>query len=166
MKPDVVLPFELADRLLVRLEQCAGLIPGVAVDAVNLRNTISAAETDAELHRLAPHRDRTSSSTAPPWHYVRPAADIVSEMLSSDVGLQARADGLGAYVRETFDGLELSLYDEATVYVALSTAALMVEMSRNGATRGQVLESTVEEVAKVSSTFTAALLPYIPTEGS
>lgn len=102
----------------------------------------------------------------PQWANVAKATRIIGATVAADPGYQSRADDLGAYVRDTWDALGLSLYDDETLYVALTTAGLMVEMANNGHTREPelVTPAIVEGVAQIAQSFTAAVMPYLPRE--
>lgn len=104
------------------------------------------------------------SSARPRWDYVARAITTIDTMVRDDPAALARADAVGAYVRDTYDALGISVFDEAALYVAITTAGLLVEMAENGRKRGIVDHDTVRAIATISQTFTAALIDYLPAE--
>lgn len=99
----------------------------------------------------------------PQWANVGRATAIVRTLLHADPANVAHADALGAYIRDTFDALGLSLHDEETVYTAVTMVGLMVEMASNGAKKGNVEPSVVAGIAHIAQSVTASILDYIPT---
>ena len=104
------------------------------------------------------------SSARPRWDYVARAITTIESMFRDDPAALARADAVQAYVRDTYDALGISVFDEAALYVAITTAGLLVEMAENGRKRGIVDRDTVRAIATISQTFTAALIDYLPAE--
>lgn len=100
----------------------------------------------------------------PKWEWLARAVGIIAKTVSSDAAYIARADNLGATVRNTFDALGLSVRDDETLYVALVTAGLLVELASNGLRNGNIDRDTLEAIAGVAQSFTAALIPYLPEE--
>lgn len=104
------------------------------------------------------------SRPQPRWEWVARAVGAIARTLESDPAFLARADHLGATVRNTFDALGLSVRDEETLYVSLVVAGMLVELSSNGYRKGIIDEDTLEAIAAVAQSFTAALIPYLPKE--
>lgn len=101
----------------------------------------------------------------PRWDYVAKAIRIIErEMIGGDVAAQRDADQLQAYVRDTYDALGISIRHEPSLYVAVTTASLLVELAKNGEETGKVEESTVLAIARISQSFAASLIPYLPPE--
>lgn len=107
------------------------------------------------------HGDRLP---VPRWDYVFRATTLLERTVVDDPGNLALADALGAYVRERFDALGLSMRNPETIYVVVVTAALLVELADNGRTNEQVDAETVRAIASISQALTVALLPYMPEE--
>lgn len=105
-----------------------------------------------------------STSPRPQWANVAKATRVIDDIVSNDPALRARADALGAYVRDTWDALGLSLYDEDTLYVAMTMAGMFVQMADNGRASGLTDERIVEAIAKISQCFAASVLDYLPPE--
>lgn len=103
-------------------------------------------------------------SRRPHWDYVARAVTVIDRMVRGDPAALARADAVQAYVRDTYDALGISVLDEDALYVAITTAGLLVEMAENGRKRGIVDQDTVRAIATISQTFTAALIDYLPAE--
>jgi hypothetical protein len=105
------------------------------------------------------------SEHRPPWKNLAPAlSQIASEVKETGVGGRALVDQLTAYVRNTLDELGVSVTDENAVYVAITVAAFMVQMTRNAQRNGQAEPSTVYAVARIAQAFVAALIDYVPAE--
>lgn len=121
---------------------------------------LSAAVAAADENEPTP----VTPTVRPRWDYLARATGALREILTRDPANVAHADALGAYVRDTFDALGLSVRDEATIYVALVTASLLVECSDNGRGRGAVSTTTVREISQIAQSVGAALLPYLPPE--
>lgn len=100
----------------------------------------------------------------PDWRNVKRATDVIARRVHLDPGSLAAADLMKAYVRDTFDALGLRISDHETLYVALVTSGLLVEMAHNGLRKGQTDEQTVATMALVAQSFAAALLDYLPPE--
>lgn len=100
----------------------------------------------------------------PRWEWLRPAIVAIDRTVKSDASYVHNADALGAYVRDTFDALGLSVRDPETLYVALVTASLLVELCSNGVRRGTAELETLEAVAKISQSFAASVIEYLPPE--
>lgn len=105
-----------------------------------------------------------ATAPRPNWGYVARAVRVIEQSVKADPVALAQTDRLGAYVRDTFDALGLSVTDEPTLYVALTTSGLLVEMASNGHRRDQVDHATLEAIAAIAQTFAAALIPYLPPE--
>lgn len=103
-------------------------------------------------------------SRRPRWDYVAQAVTVIDRMVRNDPAALARADAVQAYIRDTYDALGISVLDEDALYVGITTAGLLVEMAENGRKRGMVDQETVQAIATISQTFTAALIDYLPTE--
>ncbi len=116
---------------------------------------IAAEELLDQPDPLAPH---------PRWDYVARATKTIHEIVVSDPAYVARADALNAYVRDTFDALGISIRHEPSLYVAIVVAGLLVEMAGNGLDQGHTTPDVVATIAKVSQSFTASLLDYLPKE--
>lgn len=103
----------------------------------------------------------------PRWDYVGKAIRIIrDDLIGGDVAAQRDADQLQAYVRDTFDALGISIRHEPSLYVAITTASLLVELSNNGREKGLVDDATVLAVARIAQSFTASLIPYLPPEAT
>lgn len=153
---------------LARGMRYAEVIPGLANSLRALADAIEEAEHPTssllEEFRTGWQEGRERARPRPRWDYVSKATRIIDRIVKEDPSYIGKADALGAYVRDTWDALGLSLYDEETLYVAVTMAGLMVEMSDNGRKNGQVDAEVVEAIAKIAQTFTAAVLPYLPPE--
>lgn len=103
-------------------------------------------------------------SRRPRWDYVARAVTVIDGMVRDDPAALARADAVQAYIRDTYDALGISVLDEDVLYVAITTAGLLVEMAENGRKLGHVDRETVRAIANISQTFTAALIDYLPAE--
>lgn len=101
---------------------------------------------------------------APRWEWLRPAIAAIDATVKSEPQYVAHADAIGAYVRDTFDALGLSVRDGETLYVALVTASTIVELAANGHGRGVVDDATLEAIAKISQSLAAAVIPFLPDE--
>jgi hypothetical protein len=151
-------------RTLARACVYAEVVPGLALAWERLRDAIDSAELHGELEDLTPPPPRAVSTPRPRWDYLRAATSTIRRTLDEDPASLAVADALGGYVRDTFDALGLSVWDEQTLYVALTTASLETEMARNGQDRGLIAAETVAAVAKIGQSLAGALLPYLPPE--
>ena len=156
-------------KTLARAIRYAEFVPGVATSVAHLALAIEAAEKEPDEGLLEEFRTgwregRERARPRPRWDYVSRATGIIARMVRDDPAAIAKADALGAYVRDTFDALGLSLHDEETLYVAVTMAGLMVEMAENGREKGQVEPEVVEAVAKVAQSFTASILDFLPPE--
>lgn len=123
------------------------------------------AETGTMRSAEADPDDRPTSR----WDAVRPAVTLIAALVSTEPGTVGTADALGAYVRDTFDALGVSVYDEDALYVALVVSGLMVEMAHNGLRTedrpdGPTSPETVGAVAHIAQSLAAALIPYMPPE--
>lgn len=131
----------------------------------SLENAIGLAEVRSIRDRL--HRARAQDRRIggrPRWDYIAAAVRVIDKMVHDDPATLARTDAVQAYVRDTFDALGISVLDPDALYVAITTAGLIVEMADNGRQHGVVDASTVRAVANISQTFTAALIDYLPPE--
>lgn len=104
------------------------------------------------------------SFARPPWKNVQPATRALRELVADRPDLVAITDANAAFVRDTYDDLELSVYDEQTLYVTLCALGTLVEMTRNSYERGVAGGSTLGEVAVLVQTFVSALVDYLPAE--
>ncbi len=109
-------------------------------------------------------REGRDGRPRPKWEWVARAVGTIAKTVASDPAYVARVDNLGATVRDTFDALGLSLHDEETVYVAVVVAGMLVELTSNGIRNGAVDRITLEAIAAVAQSFTAALIPFMPEE--
>lgn len=161
---------------LARGMQYAEAIPGLAHSFEALTRAIDEAENPSVFEALRrgwdegfergtdrAHETRFTRPR-PRWDYVAKAITRIEAEFADDVGARSRVDALGAYVRDTFDGLGLSVHDADTLYVAVTTAGLLVEMANNGRAKGQVEPETVLAIANIAQSFTAALIDYLPPE--
>lgn len=153
---------------LARGMRYAEVIPGLAHSLRALADAIEEAESPTtsllEEFRTGWQAGRERARPRPRWDYVSKATGIIARAVDADPAAIARTDALGAYVRDTWDALGLSLFDEETLYVAVTMAGLFVEMADNGRKNEQVDGNVVEAIAKIAQTFTAAVLPYLPPE--
>lgn len=192
MKKTIELPLEFAKTLLRALPY-ADAIPTLAPAHRALFDAVhDAEETGSALDRLrrrwdegfaegraraqgetigdvAPYLDEDPEPAGvepvPRWDYVAKAIRIIErDLIGGDVAAQRDADQLQAYVRDTFDALGISIRHEPSLYVAITTASLLVELSNNGREKGLVDEATVLAVARIAQSFTASLIPYLPPE--
>ena len=155
-------------KTLARATRYAEFVPGLSVSLRALADAIDEAETPTSSllddFRTGWQEGRERARPRPRWDYVSKATGIIARMIHDDPAAVAKADALGAYVRDTFDALGLSLYDEETLYVAVTMAGLFVEMANNGREKGQVEPEVVEAIAKVAQSFTASILEFLPPE--
>lgn len=100
----------------------------------------------------------------PDWANLRRAVVLIDRLRKTDPGTVAIGDNLGAYLRDTFDALGISVRHEPSLYVAITTAGMLVELAHNGLGKGLVDERTLEAIAHVAQSFTAALIDYLPPE--
>lgn len=190
---DEKVELDLADaRNLLRGLRYADAIPGLAHSFEALRRAVDDAENPSIFDRLrrgwdegfergrARARGETIGDVSdyldeepepggiepvPHWEYVAQAIRIIEgQYLKGDVGAQRDADQLQAYVRDTFDALGISIRHEPSLYVAMTTASLLVELANNGLEKGIVDPATVLAIAQVSQSFAASLIPYLPPE--
>jgi hypothetical protein len=165
MTAKVVLDLKDAETI-ARAVRYAETVPGLAQAFAHLVDAIDVAPLGAELDEILDFGPpaRRVGDARPRWDHLRSAVRRIRRFVEEDPGNGALADALGAYVRDTFDEQGLSLHDETTVFVAVTTASLMVEMAKNGQSVGLIGSSTVREVASIAQSFTAGVLPYLPPE--
>lgn len=184
---------DVADaRNLLRGLAYAEHVPGLAHSFEALRRAVDDVENPTVLGRLrslwddgfAKGRARARGETigdvsdyfdeepepagiepAPRWDYLAKAIRTIErDMIGGDVASQRDADQLQAYVRDTYDALGISIRHEPSLYVAVTTASLLVELANNGREKGQVSEEVVLAIARISQSFAASLIPYLPPE--
>lgn len=150
----------------------AKAMAAVAADSQVCKDLLDSLERAIGLAEVRTIRDRVFHRTPvllpplvrPHWDYVARAVRVIEGMVRDDPAALARADAVGAYVRDTYDALGISVHDEAALYVAITTAGLLVEMAENGRKRGHTDHETVRAIANISQTFTASLIDYLPAE--
>lgn len=146
-------------------EALAALAAGLEqADKPNPVETFLAAFVDGIERAAREIGEKTTTRPRPRWEWVARAVGAIARTVDSDPSYVSKVDLLGATVRDTFDALGLSLHDEETLYVALVVSGLLVELTSNGYRRGIVDRGTLEAIAAVAQSFTAALIPYLPKE--
>ena len=100
----------------------------------------------------------------PQWDSVARAVTVIERIVKSHPEISAKTDALQSYVRDTFDALGLSVRHEPTLYVAITTAGLMVEMASNAHDKGLIDHETLRAIASIAQSFTASLIDYLPKE--
>lgn len=142
-----------------RLEKLRRLEEQIAdVDVAHLR-----AELDAAVGELRRLRSR-SSSIRPRWDYVARAVPTIEEIVKSEPLYVARVDRLQARIRDTYDALGLEVTSEEVLYVTLVAWGMIVEVAADGIRSEMVSPVTLRNMAAVTQTLTAALIPYLPPE--
>lgn len=181
-------------RNLLRSIRYAEAVPGLAHSFEALRRAVDDAEHPSVFERLrrgwdagfekgrARARGETATigdvadyfdedpepagiEPAPRWDYIAKAIRTIErDMIGGDVASQRDADQLQAYVRDTYDALGISIRHEPSLYVAITTASLLVELANNGRETGKVDAEVVLAIARISQSFAASLIPYLPPE--
>lgn len=113
---------------------------------------------------VAAARPVTFATPRPQWENVAKAVREIARIMGDQPDAVALTDRTAAYVRDTLDALGLSVRDEGTLYVVITAAGLMVEMSHNALTKGKVTPDVVLAIAQIAQSLTAALIPYMPPE--
>ena len=192
MSEKVELELEHARNLLRGLRY-AEAVPGLAHSFEHLRRAVDDVENPSIFERLrrgwdegfergrarargetigdvAPYFDEETipgadEEPSPRWDYLAKAIRTIErDMIGGDVASQRDADQLQAYVRDTYDALGISIRHEPSLYVAITTASLLVELANNGRETGKVDEEVVLAIARISQSFAASLIPYLPPE--
>lgn len=114
---------------------------------------------DGHVLALAP-----GGYTTTKWDAVKPAVGPLLKMLADRPDALHRADTVQSYARDVFDRLGLTLRHEETLFVALVTATLMVELAANAHEREQVTDEALGTIAHVVQSFALSVLPYLPPE--
>lgn len=176
---------------LLRALAYAEVIPGLSSSFGALREAIDKAENPSVFDRLRRGwnegfergRQRARGETignvgdyldedpepagvepVPQWENVAKAIRLIEREMLGDAKATSEADRLQAYVRDTFDALGISIRHEPSLYVAMTTASLLVELAENGREKGIVEGETVLAVAQIAQSFAASLIPYLPPE--
>lgn len=114
----------------------------------------------AELARLR----STARAISPRWEYVARAIPHLEEIVKSEPFYVGRVDRIGARIRDQYDGLGLSISDEHVLYVSLVVLGMVVELAGDGVRSEMVSPVTLRNLAAVTQTYAAALIPYLPEE--
>lgn len=121
-----------------------------------------------EEHRAATEELRRLRSSAraisPRWEYVARAIPHLEEIVKSEPFYVGRVDRIGARIRDQYDGLGLSISDEDVLYVTLVVLGMVVELAGDGVRSEMVSPVTLRNLAAVTQTYAAALIPYLPPE--
>lgn len=100
----------------------------------------------------------------PDWPAVARIVPSLEAALAADDRLVAEVDQARAYLRDTLDGLGISVRDEPSVYVVLATAGVFVEMAKNAVRNGLYGPEYVHGIAELARTISLSLLEYLPPE--
>lgn len=128
------------------------------VDVAHLRAEHDAAV--AELRRLR----SSSSAIRPRWDYVARAVPHLDAIVKSEPFYVGRVDRIQARIRDQYDGLGLEVTDEHVLYCTFVVLGMVVELAGDGVRSGMVSDVTLRNLAAVTQTYAASLIPYLPAE--
>lgn len=123
------------------------------------------AVVDVAVAAIRSFSTKTSrSSIEPRWDYVARAIPLLDEVVKSEPLYVGRVDRIGARIRDQYDELGLQVTDEDVLYVTLVVLGMVVELASDGVRNGSATPAALRNLAAVTQTYAAALIPYLPAE--
>ena len=108
--------------------------------------------------------DKQASRRRRQWGRGASSLKTIAMAAAPTIANAAAIDIIGAHLRETFIGNELSIDDEETLYVAVVVCGIIVNMATRSFAQGTIPREGVETVGVIAATFVAALSPHFPPE--
>lgn len=123
------------------------------------------AVADVAVAAIRSFSTKTSrSSIEPRWDYVARAIPHLDAIVKSEPLYVGRVDRIGARIRDQYDALGLQVTDEDVLYVTLVVLGMVVELASDGVQNGSATPTALRNLAAVTQTYAAALIPYLPAE--